>query len=381
MTNPKVEKIIAKYLTNQASADELDELQLWLEEEDNEETFIEYIKVNYAVDYNLKSYNIDASKKELLNLISKEKKVHKMQQITGFVKYAAAIVVLLGLGYFLQQGYFDAKPELVIPKDKITLQLENGNIEVLSEDGSRSVVDKNGNVVGTQSGTELSYVNSSTTKKLVYNTLTIPYGKHFKITLSDGTKVHLNSGSSLKYPVDFIDGKKRKVFLSGEAYFDVHEDKTHPFIVNSDALNVEVLGTEFNVTAYPEDIVTDVVLVEGSVGLYEEESSINNATVIKPGVKGSLSKANNEITTEEVNVAVYTSWRNGGLFFRNIPFENIAKRMERHYNMKIIVENDILKKEMFSANFNDEPITKILSYFKDSYNINYTIKDNTIYIK
>ncbi len=380
MITPKIEKIIIKYLTHQTSSDELDELLSWLEEKDNEDEFIEYIKVNYAVDFNVKDFDLNSSKKHLLEFIGEEKKGYRLYKIKHVMKYAAAILVLLGFGYFYQQGYFINNPEPVIPKDKITLQLENGNIEILSEDGSKSVVDKEGNVVGTQQGDKLSYVNSDQNKPLVYNTLTIPYGKHFKITLSDGTNVHLNSGSSLKYPVNFIEGKKRKVFLNGEAYFSVAKDANHPFIVNSDALNVEVLGTEFNVTAYPEDAVTDVVLVEGSVGLYEEDSDMDDATIIKPGIKGTLNKANKKISTEKVNTLVYTSWREGGLFFRNMPFKNIVKKMERHYNMKIIITNEALKNEMFSANFDDEPITKILSYFNDSYNINYVIRDNTINI-
>lgn len=381
MATPKIEQIIVKYLTNQASADELDELLLWLEDDENEKEFREYVKVNYAVDFNMKNFDGATSKKKLLNTIVNEKKVYRIKRVSNIMKYAAAIIFLFGLGYFYQQGYFTNKPGVVIPKDKITLQLENGNIEILSEDGSKSVVDKKGNVVVTQNGDKLTYENSKQKhEKLVYNTLTIPYGKHFKITLSDGTNVHLNSGSSLRYPVNFISGKKRKVYLNGEAYFSVSKDKKHPFVVGSEALNVQVLGTEFNVTAYPEDQVTDVVLVEGSVGLYEENSSIKEATVITPGTKGALNKKNKKISTEQVNTYVYTSWRQGGLFFRNIPFQNIAKRMERHYNVKIIVENETLKKETFSANFNDEPITNILSYFKDSYNINYTIKNNTIYI-
>ncbi|AUP78937.1 FecR family protein [Flavivirga eckloniae] len=381
MVSPKIEKIIAKYLTKQASSSELDELLIWLEEGDNEKELLSYVKVNYAIDFNMKEFDTNRSKKELLEFINKEKKVYALSKVKNIMKYAALFILLLGLGYLYNEGFFTNKtPESIISGDSITLELENGDIEILSEDGSKKVVDKKGNVVGTQNGSELLYVNDAEQETLVYNTLTIPYGKRFKITLSDGTNVHLNSGSSLKYPVNFIKGETRKVYLDGEGYFAVAKNASNPFIVNSETLNVEVLGTEFNVSAYPEDATTDVVLIEGSVGLYVDSSTLEDGTVITPGTKGALNKANKSISTEEVNTFIYTSWRQGGLFFRNMPFKNIVKKMERHYNVKIIVTNNTLNSEVFSANFNDEPITKILSYFNDSYDINYTIKDNTIYI-
>src|SRR5690606_36367432 len=111
--------------------------------------------------------------------------------------------------------------------------------------------------------------------KLAYNTLKIPFGKKFRLQLSDGTMVHINSGSTLKYPIKFIAGENRQVYLDGEAFFDVAKDKKHPFIVNADNLNVRVLGTHFNVSNYPEDAVTDVVLVEGSVGMYRSNEEFD----------------------------------------------------------------------------------------------------------
>ncbi len=379
MVSSEIENIVVKYLTHQATSDELDTLLLWLDNTANEKEFAEYVKVNYAIDFNMKDFNTTNSKKNLLELIDKEKKVFKVRKIRNVVKYAAAVIIVLGLGYFYKQNYL-VDTDFSIPEDKITLQLDNGDIEILNEDGSKSVVDKSGNIVIKQSGNTLTYLNDDKSQKLVYNTLTVPYGKHFKLTLSDGTRVHLNSGTSLKYPVQFIRGEKRSVYLNGEAFFSVTENKNDAFTVASEALNVEVMGTEFNVTAYPEDSVSNVVLVEGSVGVYNEDTSVEEATVIKPGTKAALDKNSKTISTEEVNTFVYTSWRSGGLFFRNMPFKNIVKKMERHYNMKIVIANKALENEIFSANFDDEPITKILSYFKDSYNINYVIKNNTITI-
>ncbi|MGK4568546.1 FecR family protein [Flavobacterium sp. 3HN19-14] len=127
--------------------------------------------------------------------------------------------------------------------------------------------------------------------------------------MSDGTVIHLNSGTTLRYPVKFIAGENRQVFLDGEAYFDVAKDKAHPFIVNADKLNVRVLGTHFNVTNYPEDDQTDVVLVEGSVGLYGSNTTFDATknTVLKPGYKGSFNKNTSSINTKPVVTDFYTS--------------------------------------------------------------------------
>ena len=208
----------------------------------------------------------------------------------------------------------------------------------------------------------------------------MPYGKQFEIQLSDGTKVHLNAGTSLKYPVKFVDGKTRQVFLEGEAFFDVTSDKKHPFIVNAEALNVEVFGTEFNVSSYPEDSTTEVVLIEGSVALYNENETLKEGVTIVPGTKGSHDKNDQSISVEKVNIELYTQWMKGSLIFRNSSFETISKKLERHYNMKIINTNEQLDKEIFNASFKEEPIDIILSYFKNSYDIKYRIEDNTIYI-
>ncbi|MEM6541778.1 MAG: FecR family protein [Bacteroidota bacterium] len=201
-------------------------------------------------------------------------------------KYASAAAVFIGvltLGYFYQQGAFDSSENnLLVPtNESITLQLEDGTIEVIDPTATKDLRDKDGNLVANQSQTQLRY-DGEAAKTLVYNTLTVPYGKRFDVVLSDGTIVYMNSGTELKYPVSFLNEGNREIFVQGEAYFDVASDAARPFIVNAEELNVEVLGTEFNVLAYPEDGVTDVVLVEGSVGMYADDTKEENTVVLTP---------------------------------------------------------------------------------------------------
>ncbi|WP_299557370.1 FecR family protein [Seonamhaeicola sp.] len=381
MISQKTQRLIIQYLTKQATLSERNELELWLEDSKNYEIFKDYVKSNYLIDLNMDMFDADDSKKQFLELINKEKKVFRLRRYTRMMKYAAAIIVFVGMGYLYQAGYFSPAPEVIIPEDSITLQLENGNIEIINEDGVSQILDAEGNVVGEQKGKQLVYDKNTETEELVYNTLTVPFGKQFQVQLSDGTDVHLNAGTSLRYPVKFINGQQRQVFLIGEAFFDVTSDVKHPFIVNADELNVEVLGTEFNVSAYPEDAITDVVLVEGSVGLYTDTNTLAESVKIVPGIKGTLNKKTEDIVTEEVDVSIYTSWMQGALVFRDMTFENIVKKLERRYNMKIVITNKNLKNEIFSATFKEEPpIEKILEAFDKSFGVKYTIKNNAIFI-
>ncbi|MDA6072198.1 DUF4974 domain-containing protein [Flavobacterium sp. AC] len=309
-------------------------------------------------------------------------------QKSNFRKYisiAASVVVLLGIGLAYQKGAFTTKKETKFDfkSTDIVLQLEDGKVQIISENNKVEVRDADGNIVGNQDGDKIVYDNNSDLEKTTYNTIKIPYGKKFKLELSDGTLVHLNAGTTLRYPVKFIAGENRQVFLDGEAFFDVAKDAKHPFIVNADALNVRVLGTHFNVSNYPEDAVTDVVLVEGSVGMYRSNEEFDAAknTILKPGFKGSFNRENALISTKPVITDIYTSWINGGLTFRNMTFKNIITKLERRYNVTIINKNEKLANEKFNASFSDESIEKVMSYFDDIHGINYTIKNNQILIK
>jgi len=309
----------------------------------------------------------------------------KKSNFKKYIAIAASVVILLGVGFIYQKGVFTTKvePKFDFKSSDIVLQLENGKTQIISENNKVEVRDADGNIVGNQDGDKIVYENNSDVEKVTYNTIKIPYGKKFRLQLSDGTLVHLNAGTTLRYPVKFIAGENRQVFLDGEAFFDVAKDKKHPFIVNADALNVRVLGTHFNVSNYPEDAATDVVLVEGSVGMYRsnEEFDATANTILKPGFKGSFNKENTLISTKAVITDIYTSWINGGLTFRNMTFKNIITKLERRYNVTIVNKNEKLANEKFNASFSDESIEKVMSYFNDIHGINYTIKNNQILIK
>lgn len=383
-----IEIIIIKYFSQSANIADLDILNQWIESPENQLIFQEYVKTHFAITLAMNDPDIKSVKKALLKEIRKEKKKVRTHRLRSVMKYAAIAIVFLGIGFMMKDNFFSKNTidkQLIVPrKDEITLKLGNGNIKVIAADGSSKVYDANGKVIGQQNGKELVYTGSENVSKLVYNTLSIPNGKRFNITLSDGTIVHLNAGSSITFPVQFLKNRIRKVFLSGEAYFEVAHDKKNAFVVNASKLDVEVYGTKFNVANYQEDDATDVVLVEGSVGLYESGTPKNdkNETLLSPGYKGSFTKVDGKISNEKVNTSLYTSWMSGNLVFRNESFDNIIQKLERHYNVIIINNNKSLSKETFNATIetDHESIEQVFNYFKKVYQIDYSIVENKIII-
>ena len=383
----KIEIIIVKYFSQSANMDDLDILNKWIEDPENQLIFQEYVKTHFAITLAMNDPDIKTVRKSLLKEIRKEKKKTYKYRLTVVMKYAAIAILFIGIGFLLQRNIFNdtSDKQVILPgKDEITLKLGNGNIKIIAADGTSKVYDENGKVVGQQNGKDLVYTANGESGKLVYNTLNIPNGKRFNITLSDGTLVHLNAGSSITFPVQFLKNRIRKVFLSGEAYFEVAHDKKNAFVVNANKLDVQVYGTKFNLTNYPEDKATDVVLVEGSVSLIQSGLSVknNNEVFLTPGYKGTFNKADKKISNEKVNTNLYTSWMSGNLVFRQESFENIIQKLERHYNVVIINNNEKLAKETFNATIetDHESIDQVFNYFKKVYQIEYSIVENKIII-
>lgn len=389
MTTKQSERLIVKFIINQASQEEIELLTIWLEDLDNQKVFKKFLKTNYAIDYALNSFDISEAKKKFLQKIRQDKSIFYKRKIQLYFKYAAIFLVLVSVGYYFTKTNFATDTVLpmqgnniVIKTTEITLQLENGEVQVINTQKSSQIANTNGVVVGNQKGATLSYSNNLDSKNLIYNILKVPFGKRFEVTLSDGTHVNLNAGTSLKYPVNFIAGMDRKVYLNGEAFFDVAKDKKHPFIVNNNNLDIKVLGTKFNMSAYSDDVNIDIVLVEGSVSMIPTRTLIGEGIVLKPGFKGSFNNEQGNISLKKVNTSIYTTWIQGNIVFRDASFDDIAKKLERSYDVVIIINNKDLAKQTFNATIeaDKETIDDVLFYFNKVYNIKYQKVKNKIII-
>ena len=216
-----------------------------------------------------------------------------------------------------------------------------------------------------------------------YTEIFVPPGQMTQVKLSDGSKIWLNSGSVFKYPIEF-DQSSRKVFIDGEAFMEVTHNKRKPFVVNTGKLSVEVLGTSFNISAYSGDEHTNITLVDGSVLLRSDDEKWTRN--MAPGQ--SITVANNNTPEiSMVNTDFYTSWKDGKIVFRNEKLEEIAKKMERWYNVEIRFKDEKLKELEFSGTFlKYKPIEQVfrsLSIMNDHIDFVYenrTDQKNLIYI-
>ena len=200
------------------------------------------------------------------------------------------------------------------------------------------------------------------------------------IILPDSTGVWLNSDSRLEYPEKFSKDT-RKVLLTGEAYFDVVSDLSKPFIVQTSQINVKVLGTTFNVTAYEQDYEVTTTLVEGKIELMLNNEHSQATTILYPKQQATINKESNSLSVKTVNPETYISWITGYYKFDNTSFEQIAKQFERQYGITIIFVDNELKSHTYSGTFlNNKPIEYYLNILCDIESFKYTINDSEIII-
>lgn len=212
----------------------------------------------------------------------------------------------------------------------------------------------------------LSFFSKEITPETIsYVETTCMYGTRSKVILSDGSTVELNSGSVLRYPNTFA-GKERIVQLTGEGYFDVSKDKEKPFVVATGTIQVKVLGTLFNLKAYKEDAKVVTTLLEGSVSF--EETSIQGKAepiVLIPNQQLIFDKSAESINIHTVEASLYAAWKSGTYYFDNETFLEIARKLERGFNVQIKIGSERLEKELFSGVFDKgESIQQILDLFK-----------------
>lgn len=300
-------------------------------------------------------------------------------QLFKLLRNTAAIVIAVGLGAII---YYQISPSIqnAIPSDAVTITLEDGTIQVLEENGSNILTSKNGLVIGKQHSGKLIYNKNNFSNGLQYNTINVPYGKSFEVQFSDGSTAYLNAGTSIRYPVQFLENYNRTIFVNGEVFLNVSKDKSHPFIVKSNNLDIKVLGTQFNLNSYKDEATAEVILLEGSVSLQNNTDQFKKTTILKPGQLASITNKSTLIDVREVHAENYIKWITGELVFKNMPFETILKKLERHYNYSIINKNPETNQIIFNASFGTASIEMILKSLKENYGINYKIENRTITI-
>ena len=213
------------------------------------------------------------------------------------------------------------------------------------------------------------------TPETVYQEVRASYGTRTKLLLADGSTVWLNSGSTLRFPIDFDKAEERVVELNGEGYFDVAKNESKPFIVNTPGLDVKVYGTSFNVSAYDEYDSMEVALVEGKVSLVQgEKGNRKEYMVLDPNdvVECNISEKRLSRVSDS-KMSKYTAWKDGQIVFYGDPIEKVVNRLEKWYNVDIEISDKALENYRFTATFNDETLEQVLKLLSLSSPMEYKI--------
>jgi len=258
-------------------------------------------------------------------------------------QWAAAVLVLITGAYFFGEQYLlkdtpdTAQTKNIIKdiapgKEGAILTLDDGSQVVLDSLQNGKIASQHGAQLILNNG-QLTYSPSAkATEELVYNTITTPRGRQFRVTLPDGSLIWLNAASSIRYPVSFPDGE-RKVFITGEVYFEVARDPAAPFLVNiNNKADIEVLGTSFNINAYENEEHITATLLTGSVRIRKE----GQERILKPGQQASLLK--NIQVTEDADLEKVIAWKNGFFDFSGVDLEHAMRQIARWYEVEVVYE-------------------------------------------
>lgn len=259
------------------------------------------------------------------------------------IAVAASVLIAIGIGSLFLVQKKNQSPVTVALKtthDKepgktgAILTLSNGSKIVLDSVGNGLLANQNSTTVSKKNG-RLVY-KAGDNAQLVFNTMTTPRGRQFNLELSDGTKVWLNASSSITFPTSF-ETKERKVVLTGEAYFEVAKDKARPFRVSVNGVNINVLGTHFNVNAYDDEENIKTTLLEGSVLITNKTEKI----VLKPGQQAQKQKSGAIIVKDNVNLEEIVGWKNGVFYFENASLQTVLRQISRWYDVDVVFEKGV----------------------------------------
>ncbi|MGN6417037.1 MAG: FecR family protein [Pseudobacter sp.] len=304
----------------------------------------------------------------------------------GWVRYAAAVVLMAGgITYFWMAGNNDkpvnnpeslAKTEILPGKTGAVLTLADGRQVVLDSAGNGVIATESGTQVILDNGKLLYDLDKERGGAIQFNTMSTPKGRQFQVVLPDGTKVWLNAASSIRYPVAFAPNE-RKVYVEGEAYFEVAKDMHRPFLVGvNNTADVEVLGTEFNVNAYDNEKMVRTTLVNGGVRVSAQQAEPtadgrSSDVVLKPGQQAkvvSIAAGNaprngkNPVTiADDVDIEQITAWKNGFFNFgENVDLGEMMRQLERWYDIEVVYENGVPEKSFLGEIPRHLPLKDVL---------------------
>lgn len=352
----KLAPILVKSFREELTREERQILDEWLDAaEKNRRLYLRMREESWLEEKMRGALLIDCEK-DYATFVGCRGRLRKLRLRKTIFKYAAIIILFLSVGggvvwYLKNSGHLlpavVAKSDLQPEKGGAVLTLAGGEQVLLCETDSLTAKEQSGSLLNI-TGKMLSYqqITDPLPQTVEYNTLSIPRGGEYYLILADGTKIWLNSESRLRYPVIF-GGDKREVYLEGEAFFEVADNKEMPFIVVAGGTATEVLGTEFNLRAYPDEAVVSATLVKGCVRLCDMKKQ--RQVVLLPGEQGNVVKENGLVSKHEVDIYLYTAWKDGRLVFRNCRMEDLLKVLARWYDVEVFFQNTDVRDIRFTG--------------------------------
>lgn len=316
---------------------------------------------------------------EAWNVIQKNLRHKRLRRLKRVGSIAAMLTLFLGSFFFLtHQKTSDVQvaegptTSIVPGRSMARLTASSGESYVLDT----VVIDRlphatllNGNEIVFEQTDRIS-------QEVKYGKLEIPRGGEYKITLSDGTRIYLNSETELKFPEDFTGCQERMVYLTGEAYFEVAKDATKPFIVKCGSYDVKVLGTSFNISNYSDNVYSHTTLKEGNVEIIRDGME----TLLQPGQQAKWEDGKLEV--REVNVENYISWMNDNFRFESENIDEIMKRIARWYVVDVFYANSSVRDYHFTGYLpRYADIRDVLELLSLTTNIHFEIKEKTIIVR
>ncbi len=380
------DSFIEHFLSGKATETEVRIFKQWLQKTDNQIYFNKYKQfwnATHGLQVTPEETNI-AFFQYKRYIETHPTKSLKSKRIIFLIKYAAIFIIVISISYFLlntqittpkkiEYAYND--PSLTKSKD-ILLKKADGSIINL-KDTSLQLQEIDGTILHKQQDKVIQYINNKKqkTEDIIYNTISIPAGERFNLTLSDGTQIWLNGESSLRYPVNFTT-EKRIVTLTGQAYFEVSKDEEHPFIVITQNMNIEVIGTSFDVNSYPDSELNTMTLVTGKVKVTTPYKQI----MASPDDQIYYNTNTHKTGSQKVNALSEVLWKDGILSLKDLTFEQVLQKLQRWYGYTFINKTAISDNELFNGKFDQEDIETVMETLALSINIQYSIKNDTIII-
>ena len=381
----RIVRLLQLYLLGDITEEERQELEDWCEEAPRNRKLFEQIcqedlfsKERYVYEkiHDTKAFSVF------------EKRVRKVssRSIGNWWKYAAVLlfpILVVGswkLMHETEQVSIVASSVAPIQPgcSQAVLVLDDGRKVFLKEE-EEGVISEDKEITVTGEKDRLVYTSSEgkNVDEIRFNELEVPRGGEYKVRLADGTLVYLNSATRMKYPVKF-DEKERKVYLSGEAYFEVAKDPGRPFFVEMEGVEVRVYGTSFNVNTHQKGNI-QTVLVKGSIGVKVLSSGMES--VIRPGQMAEFKQGNTKVDVKDVNVAVYTDWKDGIFRFENQRLEDILAVLSNWYDMNVFYQTVSVKELHFSGYMERyKDVSVILEAITLSTGVTFSIQGKTIIV-